>query len=384
MADCGPAGAGTSLVCLPGLCGLPGACIGLSLQPLSESLMGARKHRILKTWLLNRRSQSKVLAAHRVTVDQPMILISQVSRSGGTLLKELLDGHPQLWVMHRGLKFSRRRWPTPDLTKSLSQWWQQCHRGDKLAEDYRYGFTKKYNEDRPLPFLFNAPAQKRLFRNLLGQQPPAGRRDVWNAYLSSYFSAWMDYQQRYSEPKAGVVNFSSWVMLFDDNVAEFFADYPDGRLIQIVRQPVSWCASVNKQGRKAYDKTTFQSPETALPWWQFNTQGVLRNKKQYGERIVVLDFDGLVRNTQHSMQMLSKALGISYHPHMLTPTMNGMQILANSSFAIDQHGVQESTSRRDSEFDQETLALIEKETSELWREVSSHSINQMPVPHESQ
>ena len=34
-----------------------------------------------------------------VRVDQPLVLITQVQRSGGTLLQRLLDGHPQCHVL---------------------------------------------------------------------------------------------------------------------------------------------------------------------------------------------------------------------------------------------------------------------------------------------
>lgn len=52
-------------------------------------------------------------------VDQPLILISQIQRSGGTLLSQLLDGHPECLAHPYELKWGRPEkwnWPEVDLT----------------------------------------------------------------------------------------------------------------------------------------------------------------------------------------------------------------------------------------------------------------------------
>ena len=49
-----------------------------------------------------------------VTVDQPLFLITQAQRSGGTLLLRLLDGHPELHVVPfqlRGIDQAAKRMP---------------------------------------------------------------------------------------------------------------------------------------------------------------------------------------------------------------------------------------------------------------------------------
>ena len=51
-------------------------------------------------------------------VDQPLILISQIQRSGGTLLSQLLDGHPECYAHPYELKWGRPAkwdWPQVDL-----------------------------------------------------------------------------------------------------------------------------------------------------------------------------------------------------------------------------------------------------------------------------
>jgi hypothetical protein len=61
----------------------------------------------------------KLVTGHqRAGVRRPLILISQLPRSGGSLLSQLLDGHPELlvypWEMKIGYP-SKGKWPTLDL-----------------------------------------------------------------------------------------------------------------------------------------------------------------------------------------------------------------------------------------------------------------------------
>jgi hypothetical protein len=55
-----------------------------------------------------------------VPVGEPLVLVSQIPRSGGTLLSQLFDGHPEchahaheIWIGHP----SSAHWPPLDLAK---------------------------------------------------------------------------------------------------------------------------------------------------------------------------------------------------------------------------------------------------------------------------
>src|SRR5688572_13947037 len=56
---------------------------------------------------------------HLVRVDQPLCLVSQVQRSGGSLLSQLFDGHPALHAHPSELRIGYPRaktdWPSAEL-----------------------------------------------------------------------------------------------------------------------------------------------------------------------------------------------------------------------------------------------------------------------------
>jgi len=66
------------------------------------------------------RQLGRVRTDHVVRVREPMVLVSQIQRSGGTLLSRLFDGHPECHAHPYELKIGHKaRWPKLDLTALL-------------------------------------------------------------------------------------------------------------------------------------------------------------------------------------------------------------------------------------------------------------------------
>src|SRR5262245_3404433 len=66
----------------------------------------------------NTGSIARYLRQSYVRVRCPLIMISQVERSGGSLMAQLFDGHPQILAHPHELKFGfpdKRTWPPTDL-----------------------------------------------------------------------------------------------------------------------------------------------------------------------------------------------------------------------------------------------------------------------------
>jgi hypothetical protein len=66
------------------------------------------------------RLAAKVRLEHAVPVREPLVLISQIQRSGGTLLLQLFDGHRQCHVDPYELKIGhpkKHNWPPLDLSR---------------------------------------------------------------------------------------------------------------------------------------------------------------------------------------------------------------------------------------------------------------------------
>ena len=64
---------------------------------------------------------------HAVPVREPLVLVSQIQRSGGTLLSQLFDAHPELHAhpheLHVGSP-SKVNWPELDLAAGPDEWFR--------------------------------------------------------------------------------------------------------------------------------------------------------------------------------------------------------------------------------------------------------------------
>ena len=102
---------------------------------------------------------------------QPLVLITQIQRSGGTLLSQLLDGHPQVCAhpheLHIG-KPMKWDWPMLDM-RSPESWFSYLYE-KRLESFYHNGYVKpgsNPHKKEVLPFNFDAELQRHVFLDLL-------------------------------------------------------------------------------------------------------------------------------------------------------------------------------------------------------------------------
>jgi hypothetical protein len=106
---------------------------------------------------------AEYVANNFVPLRAPLILISQVQRSGGSLLSQLLDGHPQLAAYPHELKIG---FPTGEhwirkprsARKSFSEMFKKPQ--FRLV---REGFSKGNQDTVRYPFFVAASAQEKIF-----------------------------------------------------------------------------------------------------------------------------------------------------------------------------------------------------------------------------
>jgi hypothetical protein len=303
---------------------------------------------------------------HLVPVTQPLVLVSQVPRSGGTLLSQLFDGHPECHAHPHELRIgspTSRHWPPIDLARP-EEWFELLH--EPYAWKHARRGYKKPAGVRPdggrdvdvFPFLFLPGLQRRSFEQRLAERPAASRRDVLDAYFTSYFNAWVDNQTLYSEPKRVVTAFAPDLHVKPRSLEGFFADYPDGTLVSIVRDPRAWYASARNQ------KQQYSTVERALKRWRNSTEATLSAQAERPER--------LVRDTKATMRLVAERAGISMRPELLVPTFNGRPIRANSSDRVGGYGVRpERTESWREKLDGETVARVEELAGDLYERASA-------------
>ncbi len=194
--------------------------------------------------------------------------------------------------------------------------------------------AKRRNEYDVFPFLFLPRLQKAIFDACVAERRPGSEREVLDCYFTSYFNAWLDNHNLYTGPKRVVTGFTPRLAMEAGNVERFFAAYPDGALISIVRDPCAWYVSAS-----GYQPDRYGDVETALELWRRSAEAAVAARERFGERVVVLTYERLVLETEAVMGELAERVGISMLPSLLVPTFNGLPIRANSSGAVERYGI---------------------------------------------
>jgi hypothetical protein len=305
-------------------------------------------------------------------VDQPLALICQAQRSGGTLLAGLFDGHPQCHVHPHELRIGDRRphtWPRLKPHEGPDAWFS------KLNEEYLATLFVKGRRKIPLkgpaegakgrgsyPFILPPPFQRQLFLDEVGRRGAESEREILDCYMTSLFNAWLDNQNLVGPEKRWVVAFSprrAW----GDGLKRFFKLYPEGRLISILRDPYGWYSSAQGRDPDA-------SIEELLEAWKRSATEMIEADRRFHERVQIVRFEDLLLDTEPTMRHLAGFLGIDFEAELLTPTFNRYPVGANSSYDVRRTGVvTEPAARHEELLSEEQRERIRAECAELHQRV---------------
>jgi len=302
---------------------------------------------------------------HLRPVTEPLALISQVQRSGGSLLSQLFDAHPELHAHPHELKIGYPRkysWPKIDLTDGPARWFETLFE-TSILDHFESGYKKQKNLDETFLFLLLPSLQSELFSHYLNSMDAVGLRDVFDAYMTSYFGAWLNNQNAFG-PKKYVTAFTARLSMRKENVAAFFETYPDGRLISVIRDPKNWYPSASRHRPSIYGDI-----DKAMGLWQKNARAMLWNKENYGNRVCILTFEDLVGKTESVMRYLAEFLSIEFDDCLLMPTFNRFPIKANTSFDARRHGIVNATLNRYKTLTHKELDFIDHLSADLHRQV---------------
>ena len=302
---------------------------------------------------------------HIRPVTSPLVLISQVQRSGGTLLSQLFDGHPELHAHPHELRIGYPKkyiWPKIDLNEPPQRWLEILFE-DKVIKHFKAGYKKQTKQDEVFPFILIPSLQRKVFLKYLSSVEPITLRDVFNAYMTSYFGAWLNNQNTLGHKKF-ITAFTPRLAMDKDNMEMFFEIYPDGRLISIVRDPKNWYPSAVKHKPKVYGDIT-----EAIGLWVKSAQAMLWNKDKYGDRVSIITFEDLVSKTESVIRYLAELLEIKFDEILLIPTFNKYPIRANTSFEANKHGIINATLNRYKTLLQDELEIIHSMTKEVHQDL---------------
>jgi hypothetical protein len=220
-------------------------------------------------------------------------------------------------------------------------------------------------------FIFLPSLQKKLFLRYLESLDKINLRDVFDAYMTSYFGAWVNNQNRLGDKKF-VTAFTPRLAFMETNMASFLKIYPDGRLISVVRDPKNWFPSANRHLVDKYGDIT-----KALNQWNESALSMVRNKKTYGDRVCIITFEDLVQRTESVMRYLADFLTIRFDDILLTPTFNKIPTKPNTSFKLEDPGIMTSALERYKTLSREQLDIIEDMTGDTFSQAMS-SVTSIP------
>jgi Sulfotransferase family len=290
-----------------------------------------------------------------VPIREPMVLISQIQRSGGHLLSALLDGHPQLHchpaevqVGHPG----KADWPTLELEAGADAWLEAL-REPWLPDAFERGYRKRYTKQL-IPVTIVPSFVDRLFRVLASSDPPKTQRAILDRYFTAFFNAWIDCQGLWELPKKWVAGFCPR-LAWGKSRSRWWADYPDGRLVSLLRDPRGWYASARSH------KQRYRDPDSALTDWRHGAEEIAAAKRESPDQVFVMTYERLVMEPEATMRGLASWLEIDWDPSLLNPTFNRRPVPANSSFDLPAGGIRtEPLERWRLELDDSELSLIEQ------------------------
>ena len=286
----------------------------------------------------------------------PLILITQIQRSGGTLLSQLFDGHPEIYAYPNELTIWEPKWQLNFLENNFNKINNNYVKYFALNSEYSKESKSKWN--KTYPFYFNLIAQIKIFKKYSLKKK--SQRKILNAYFSSFFSAWINYKNN-SKNKKYISAFIPRVNLNKKSLEYFFRNYPDGKLITIVRDPLDWLASA-----KIHDPKNYSNFENALNLWKKSTLASLKLAKQ--NKVIAVAFYDLIKNTDKVIKKICIKLNLKHDKILLQPTFNNDPIMSDSSFKSVEGKIDKKTlSRKTKSFNKRELSNLKK-ISKLVRE----------------
>lgn len=255
-----------------------------------------------------------------ISINQPLILISQMQRSGGTLLSQLLDGVESVYAYPSELAVASPKW---DWSREKNY---ICYKQSYIrnyAERKIYIKASVAKNELSNKFLFDLIKQRQIFESI----QKSSERDHFDAYFSSFFNSFLNFKN-FGGKKKYVSAFTPRIIMHDKSVENFYDIYPDGAIISIIREPISWLASASVHSEE------YKNLNNALGFWLHSAEKSLMNARSNSRTLLVI-FEELLRDTRTVMTHICKKLEIDFHENFLIPTFNSEHILSDSSFKAE-------------------------------------------------
>ena len=303
-------------------------------KQLSIRLTDISRTRMIKKYCNKKEASLKALfqtcLEHISPVTTPPVLISQVPHSGGSLLNKFFDGHHEIYAypdeLMNGIA-AKIPWTEID-PKDGPQRWIDFFFDYLKPQNIPPSFKPDTNQKGALPIVFLPLLQKQIFLKYLNTIKLIKPRDVFDAYMTSFFGAWLNYQN-HSQHKKFITGLAPGLVTLKENMEVFFDIFPYGRFIYLVANPQNWYGSALRAEPGKYADVKW-----SVMRWKESLHAALWSKERFADRTCLIKVEDLVNKPEPVMRHLAEFLGLQYDHILLIPTFNGYPISADSSFKV--------------------------------------------------
>lgn len=286
----------------------------------------------------------------------PILISSQLQRSGGSLFTQLFDNHPEIlshpWeVMMYKEGYGDFKAKILKTKKELNKLSINGYRKGKHSKKIHrfYFLNKEFTDD-----LLKIKNEKELF----------------DIYFDEFFKYWINYKNDIY-PKKLITGFSPFFC--KESLNKILKANKRLSIVHIYRNPVSWWHSA----RNFKDK--YKNINSVEKYWLVSQKEAIKAKKIFKSRVHILNFDDLIKKRKKVMQYFCKIYSLKFDKNLLYPTFNGKLIENDSTFKdqkIDKFGIIKSvTSRHIKVINKKENYFIETKTSKIIENLNKLKIN---------
>jgi Sulfotransferase family len=269
----------------------------------------------------------------KIVTSYSHILINGMARTGGGLLNSLFDGHSELLVLPFEMLYSTNKVTYPRLKKASKTKDLILFQNEMNLESILKNYSKKKTISKDFygkrKNEFNYSEFLKTLKEILNSHNQWVPSLLLNSVYRSFFLNW---RNNYSKEKINsaqyVVNHCS-MMCFADPI-EFWNLFPNGYIIQTIRDPRSWYAS-RKNILETKNDDPIVLPQSILMWCESAIRAKI-NSSLYNNKYFTVRYEDIVLTPKKIMRKLSSIMNIEFQETMSVPTLDGAEWLGNSSF----------------------------------------------------
>ena len=285
----------------------------------------------------------------------PILISSQLQRSGGSLISQLFDNHPEILA---------HPWEIMVYKEGTDRIYDKILKTEKeLTRLMRDGYKKgKFAKKKHRFHFLTSEFTKILFKE-------KNNKNFLDNYFDNFFKYWTNFKNDNGEKKM-ITGFSPFFC--KGNLIEQLNSHKRLSIIHIYRDPYSWWYSAKNF------KEIYKDISSVKKFWLRSQVEALKAKSKFEDKVFIIQFNDLIKKRSKLMRFLCKKFSIKYDSKLMFPTFNGQSIENDSSFKkqkVDKYWIVNATTNRYKKgLAKNDYLKIRKETFKICKELEKRSI----------